>query len=459
MRVGIIGAGPAGAACALALLYGARQRGQQHDVLLIDGKSFVTAGPRGCNMCAGVISVELLDYIRALGVEIPSAVVQREISSHFFEARAGNVRIPKDPASSICTVFRSAGPRGETPDISWSFDNLLLRAAVQGGATHLRVNVAEIHLPISRGAPYRLETADGRVYEVDAVVGAFGVNSALIRQVEQLGFGYRRPQTYHACQAEIPLDPAFIEAYFHNEIKVFSLGLPGMRFGALTPKRRHVTVSVIGKEVGQRDLERFLSHPRVRAHFPDDWQMPASYCHCHPRLPISPARKPVADRFIVIGDAHISRYLKGGIDSAFFTASLAAEMILAGTLSRRELEQGYIRRCYQKYRYDNWFGRILFFANDLISRIPFMTRLGIRLIRDEQTMPTWTARHHTQLLWHIFAGDAPYRQLFFAGIHPRTWLDAVRVIFHRKTVQPEDDTATLPSPADDVGSADTTQAQ
>ena len=39
-------------------------------------------------------------------------------------------------------------------------------------------------------------------------------------------------------------------------------------------------------------------------------------------------------RIGIIGDAHVSRYLKGGIDSALFTGTLAATAIVGGQLTR-----------------------------------------------------------------------------------------------------------------------------
>ncbi|MBI3945492.1 MAG: hypothetical protein HY321_06220 [Armatimonadetes bacterium] len=425
MRVGIIGGGPAGTVCALSLLRGAARRGQRHEVLLFDGKSFLQIGPRGCNMCAGVIPATLLDRLAEMGVPVPPEVIQRTVTGHYFETLAGGVHVPKDPDAKICTVFRSAGPRGSEPLVDQSFDQLLLGGAQAAGAVHIHSHVTEVALPSGADAPFRLRTTDGGQHEVDVVVGAFGVNSALARRFERLGFGYRRPGTYQACQADLPVDDRFLEERHRGEIRIFSLALPGIRFGALTPKRRHVTVTVIGPRPTRADLERFLNHPRVRHHFPEGWELPLLYCTCHPWLPVTAARSPVADRLLVIGDANISRYLKGGIESAFFTGALAAEMILSGRLSRAELVRGYVRPCHARYRYDNLYGRVLFAANDLISRLPLVARAGLWLVDREQRIPDWRARRHTRLLWHIFTGDAPYRRIAREALDPRSLAPAL----------------------------------
>jgi len=288
-----------------------------------------------------------------------------------------------------------------------------------------------VTMPQTSHHPFVITTAGGQTHTVDMLVGAFGVNSGLAKRFEELGFGYRRPRGYHVCQAEISLEPAFIADRFGDEIKIFSLGLPGIRFGALTPKRRHVTVTVIGRHVTRADLERFLAQPGVLRYLPAGWSMPQHCCHCHPHLPVTAARNAAHDRLLVIGDAHIARYLKGGIESAFFTGTLAAEAILAGDLSRAALLQQYIRPCLARYAGDNNWGRLLFSCNDLISRLRPITAAGSWLLRREQQMPRWEDRPHTRMLWHIFAGDAPYRHIALEAISLRAVLAVLHVLVRR----------------------------
>lgn len=415
MRVGIIGGGPAGTICALALRRG--EAGARPAVMLFDGKHFERTGPQGCNMCAGVISGEVLDQLAALGVQVTEGLIQRQVAAHYLETRAGGVRIPAEPGARIYTVFRSAGPRNAAPHSAQGFDALLLEAAEQAGTVLIPAHVTEVELPAAPDAPFRLQ-AGGAWYEVDMLVGAFGVNSVLTRRFSALGFGYRPPTTYHVSQAELPVDPAFIASTFGNEIKIFSLGLPDIRFGALTPKRAHLTVTAIGPQCGLDVLARLLEHPRVRRHLPDDWTMPTVFCHCAPRLPVTTAAHPVADRLLVIGDAHVARYLKGGIGSAIFTARLAARTILAGDLSLRALETGYLHPCREQYGVDNVCGRALFQLNDLMSASPVLARAGRWLIEREDALPDWRDKQHTQILWHIFTGDASYREILRAALHP-----------------------------------------
>ncbi|NCO42664.1 MAG: hypothetical protein GW911_12230 [Armatimonadetes bacterium] len=449
MRIGIIGAGPAGTVCALSLLRAERRLGPEHEVLLFDGKSFLQCGPMGCNMCAGVISESLLDRLAELGAKAPPTLIQRRLTGHYFQTRAGGIHLAGHPESPLCTVFRGVGPQDALPDIDHSFDQFLLQSAMAAGAVHHTANVAEVVLPARPGGAFRLHThgvranthgvranthgvreriAGGEVHEVDVVVGAFGVNSALARRFERLGFGYRRPATFHVCQADLPLDAGFLDRTYGGEIKILSLGLPKIRFGALTPKREHVTVTIIGQHLRRGDLERFLLHPQVRRHFPRNWRLPRSYCHCHPLLPVTAARNPVTDRLLVIGDAHVSRYLKGGIESAFFTGSLAARMILAGRLTREELVQGYVGPCRARYVRDNAYGRLLFRCNDVISHVPLVTAAGLQLLEREQRLPDWQDRPHARILWRIFTGEAPYRTIAREALSPASALTAAAAL-------------------------------
>ena len=438
MRVGVIGGGPAGAICAIELRHGATA-GERPEVLLFDGKSFTQVGPQGCNMCAGVISGEVLAHLARLGVADPGRLIQREVTAHYFENLAGGVHIPREEAS-IFTVFRSAGPRMGEQIIAQSFDYLLMHTAEEAGVAHIPAHISEVEMPASPSAPFRLQTKTGDWYEVDVLVGAFGVNSALGQRFHKLGFGYRPPRTYHVSQAEIPVTADFLAAGSHNVIKVFTLGLPRIHFGALTPKRTHLTATVIGQDLSRKDLERFLTDPRLAPHLPPGWTLPPVYCYCHPRLPVTAARNVVADRLLIIGDAHISRYLKGGIDSAFFTGTLAAQAILAGDLSRRALHRGYVTPCRRRYLLDNACGRLLFLCNDLLSRTPAFARAALWLVEREAARPRWEDRHHTQILWHIFTGDAPYRTILQQAIRPaavgRTLLALARSLLYRKKGTP-----------------------
>ena len=68
-RIAIIGGGPAGTSCALTLLRGARERGREIEVLLIEPKRF----GEHYNQCAGVLTVDesLKELMGELGLQFP----------------------------------------------------------------------------------------------------------------------------------------------------------------------------------------------------------------------------------------------------------------------------------------------------------------------------------------------------------------------------------------------------
>lgn len=414
-RVAIIGGGPAGTACALRLRQGANGSGSDWEVVIFDRKVFLQFGPPGCNMCAGVINETVLQHLEELGVAVPAELIQRHIEGHYFETCWGGLSMPKEPGATLYTVYRGLGPRSLGYDERRSFDQFLLQQAVERGAKHIQATVRTVQAPADRQAPWRVHYGEGHILEAEVVIVACGVNSALPACLEQAGWGYRAPVTMHACQAEIPLEATTVTRSF-REIKVFSLGLPRIWFGAMTPKREHVTVTVVGPHVKRVDLERFLQHPQVFRHFPPGCPMPAAHCSCHPHLPITAARGPVTDRGLVIGDAYISRYLKNGIESALYTGSLAAEAVLQNRLSRAELWHYYVRPCEQRYGWDNHYGRLLFGLHNLVSRSRWLTTARLQMLRQEAEEADWSAKPETQVLWHLFTGSAPYRTIFHQAL-------------------------------------------
>lgn len=428
LRVAIIGAGPAGTFCALHLLHRAHTLGRDIAVTLFDRKLFSSFGPCGCNMCAGVISHTLLRALEGLGLSIGPSLIQREIAGYILETQGGVLRLERPPDSRIYTAYRGMGPRGLEYDERRSFDLFLLRAAVSAGAAHVNRLVADLRLSAGCGSPHRLELDNGETAEADVVVGAFGVNSQLGRRLEALGIGYTAPRVIRAAQAEIPLDPEFIAQRFPAEVRILNLGFPGVRFASLTPKRRHVTVSLVGEAAAGRGLEQFLADPRVRASFPPGWELPAPYCHCAPLLPVTAAGRPRCDGLLAIGDADIARYLKDGIGSAFSTASLAARAILEAGTSAAALREAYYRPSRRRFQRDNLVGKILFAANDILMQSPVAAAALLRVAAWEQRHLPAGARPMSEAFWLMFTGDGPYKAALRKGLRVRMLARLLRAL-------------------------------
>jgi flavin-dependent dehydrogenase len=423
-RIAIVGAGPAGTFFAHFALKLARQKGLQIAVTLFDGKSFMRLGPPGCNMCAGVISETLHARLEEEGIQLPEGRVQRRIDAYHLHTRGFHLPLahPQGKKGAIRTVYRGSGPRfwSETSDIS--FDDFLLNHAKEEGARVIEKVVREIILPSDAEQPVRLLCGSPGSYtehEADLVVGAFGLNTAILEKIVALEFGYRPPRWERAFQAELELGADHIRNRLGNSIHVFSPGTSRIRFAALTPKREHVTVSMIGSRSADiSDLRELLAQPLVRRLFPPGDVLAGQYCRCRPRIAITAAKKPFTDRFVIVGDASCSRYYKNGIESAFITAQFAAEAAFNAGISESALKRHYLGRVERVLIRDNFYGRLLFRTYDLISRNRLFAQTYYLVASSEQREDP-IAQLARQILWDMLTGNAPYRTIFYRTLDPR----------------------------------------
>jgi len=437
-RVSVVGAGPSGSIFASQLLRWAHERSLALDVTLFDEKQFLREGPRGCNLCAGVICSDLLHDLADMGVELPPAYTQRLIEGYRFRTRAGELRMSRAAAHGpIATVYRGNGPPAGSAHAEMSFDELLLQHALKLGAHFIPHRVASVGLPSSRSGRAVVRFRSDSVaepLETDLIVVACGVNSTLPARLEAMKFGYRRPVSHRACQAEIPLPNDFIDARFGGDILLFALGLERIRYVALVPKRGFITLTLIGYgDLAPDDLRSFVRHPELRAEMPQGWEYAGRGCQCFPLMPVRHASGPVADRLVVIGDAAVSRYYKNGIGSAFVTATLAARAALDHGVSADALRRHFWLPARRQIARDNVSGRLLASASDFFTRSDFLSSvyLGacIRAPADR------AARTFHLVNWNMITGDRPYREMLHAAASPAFSLElaksAVRLLARR----------------------------
>jgi flavin-dependent dehydrogenase len=91
-RIAVIGGGPAGSLFSYFLLSMAERVGREIYVDIYEPRNFNLAGPAGCNMCAGVVSETLVQYLAAEGINLPPTVVERGIDSYMLHMDVGSVR-------------------------------------------------------------------------------------------------------------------------------------------------------------------------------------------------------------------------------------------------------------------------------------------------------------------------------------------------------------------------------
>ncbi len=423
-RIAIIGGGPAGTLFAHFALKLAKQKGLEITVTIFDGKNFMKKGPPGCNMCAGVISETLLARLEEEGIRLPEQRVQHRIDGYCFQSTEFGLHLthPLRKREAISTVYRGSGPRYWPNTGEISFDDFLLSYVREEGAQVVEQVVRSLALPTDIDQPVRLSCSSPNAqaeFEADLVVGAFGLNSAIVEKVSDLGFGYRPPRSLHTFQAELRLGADHIETHLGNNIYAFSLGGSRIRFAAFTPKREHITVSIIGfNDVDMADLQELLSHPRVRPLLPPGDVLSRLDCCCRPRAATTSPRKPFTHRVVIIGDASYSRYFKNGLESAFVTAQLAADTAFNSGVSESDFAREYFGRAQQLIVKDNLYGKILFKVHDIGSQHRLMTQAFGLVAGCDRTDDT-TARLARQILWNMITGSIPYRTIFFQGLNPR----------------------------------------
>jgi hypothetical protein len=196
---------------------------------------------------------------------------------------------------------------------------------------------------------------------------------------------------------------------------VFLLDLPRLQFAALVPKGDFVTCVMLGDGIDDELVRRFLTAPEVRACFPAG-ELPATCCHCFPRINVAPAWPPYGDRVLLIGDSGVTRLYKDGIGAAYRTAKAAATTAVLHGVSASAFRRQYEPACRRLTR-DNAIGRVLFRGSHLLQRFRFARGAILRMTRWEQASPERTKRL-SGMLWDLFTGSAPYREVLTRGLHP-----------------------------------------
>jgi flavin-dependent dehydrogenase len=415
-EVGVIGAGPAGTFFALHLLRALEESGRSARITLFDRKTFDDSGPSGCNMCAGAIGDSMVRKLESLGLTLDERVVRRIADGYEIHGRNVTVNVVNPERGAIYTVFRGGGPVATTEERK-SFDQFLLDAAIARGAQFFHKRVEKIQ-PLPDG--FRVETDDGAIRDFDFVVGAFGVNAVITRKLVP---EYKPPTTWHTVQSELPADNNFIVNRLRNRIHIVSALGKEIRFLAVTPKDDFLTLTGIGEHVRIRDLERERAeNPILSGLLPPGTKV---LCHCHPKVPVGIARNPFSDRVAIVGDAFISRYLKNGIESSYDTSRILAEGILRFGVSKKALRDHFYRPCIRQFRYDNFWGKTLFGIYETVLRKGRISDAYLKHAVDSAAGEKGSQAH---ILWSVFAGDAPYREIAREAFAPRSVYELSKTI-------------------------------
>ncbi len=415
-RVAVIGSGPAGSFFSYFLLEMTQRLGMDVHVDIYDPRDFSAIGPAGCNMCGGIISESLVQMLAAEGINLPSAVVQRGIDSYMLHTDFGSVRIDTPlQEKRIAAIHRGTGPRDiDLKQIQWfSFDRHLQNLAANKGAHLVRDRVDS--LSWQDGRP-QLKTRRGALEAYDLLAVAVGVNSASLKIFQELVPSYKPPGTTKTFICEYKLGQETIEAYFGDSMHVFLLNLPRLEFAAIIPKGEYVTVCLLGEDVDEQLIKSFLEAPAVRKCFPPEVSPEVPPCHCSPRINTGAAVQPFGDRFVFIGDSGVTRLFKDGIGAAYRTAKAAAETAVFHGVSSESFRRHYWPTCRQ-IDVDNKIGKAIFAWTRLVQRQPHDIRGILRMVSREQREKGGNPRM-SMVLWDLFTGSAPYREIIMRAIHP-----------------------------------------
>jgi flavin-dependent dehydrogenase len=411
-RVAVIGGGPAGSFFAFFLLKMAEAVDLDVQVDIYEPRAFTRCGPGGCNHCGGIVSESLVQILAAEGINLPPEVVQRGIESYVVHMDAGRVRL-ESPAGEqrIASLYRGAGPR-EGEDSPWeSFDRYLQRLAVERGARVVRKLVAGLEW--QDGIPYLLEP-DGEGAPYDLVAVASGVNSNFLRLLDGSGIPDPEPDTTRTFICEFRSSAEEVARVLGNSMHAFLLDLPRLEFAAFIPKGEFVTMCMLGDDLDQELVDAFLETPEVRRCFPVD--ATPCVCSCSPLINMKGPKQPYADRVVLIGDCGVTRLYKDGIGAAFRTAKAAATAAVFEGISEDAFRRHYAPACNALSK-DNAIGKFLFAFTTVFKHSRLSRRAILRMTRQEQRKPN-EGRHMSSLLWNMFTGSAPYREIFVGALHP-----------------------------------------
>lgn len=376
--VAIIGGGPGGVGCALALQQEAQRLGRDIQIVLFEGKRF----GEHYNQCAGVLSPPCQELLQTFDLSLPADLIQRKIAGYVLYGDREQLYLPEADSEAPSLAVQRA-----------HFDRFLLAQARSRGVEIVQGRVTDVEFHPEGIIVYSWSGT----YRACAVVGAFGLSKAMAACFARR-VGYVPPPFLETLVANFyPNSAEALPDLLGNLIHVFLPRLPRVEFGALIPKSDHLTVILAGWDVSGREMDAFLALPLVRALLPATPHTD----YFKGRFPIGLARRFWGDRYVLIGDAAgLVRPFKGkGINSALFTGRIAAETLLQEGLSRTALAR-FHRRCHELTG-DLWYGRLMRRLAHLSAHLSLDPIL--RLAQQEP--------HLRQLLFDCVSGRETYRNI------------------------------------------------
>jgi len=411
-RVVIIGGGPSGVACALALQRLASKRNRRVSITIVEGKQFV--GERHYNQCVGVLSPPLLSVMKdELDLPFPDHLKRGTISGYVLHSGREELALtgPAAPSVSLRRV---------------QFDAYMLDAARDRGINVLSARGVDMDFH-TKGVVVYTESAS---IEGDVVVGAFGMDEGSAAMFSRLT-RYVPPRALSSVVAKYHPGSEVMHD-FGNSIHAFLPRNTRIEFGGVTPKGDHLTINIAGKSVNIPLMRSFMEQTNVRrvakdldlagTHDPHDLRLFKG------RFPCSLAQGYYGDRYVIVGDAAgLVRAFKGkGVTSGVLTGARAARTILEAGISKPAFKMHY------QAANDDIISDIIYGQAMRRSAI-WMARIGLMeiVVRAARKNPSLQ-----QALYDAVSGEATYRKVLAAGIAPRSVIAVLRDGFKKPKTNP-----------------------
>jgi flavin-dependent dehydrogenase len=396
-HVVIIGGGPGGVACAIALSRLAQSLGREIQVTLYEGKTF--AREQHHNQCVGVVSPPLRRILEdELRIAFPWQLVQRRITAYVLHGERRSLALTDNSDEPSYALRRV------------TFDAYLLEQAEAAGAQIIHSRVTDVEIDSDRVIVY--SESDNR--RADVLVGAFGLDTGTAAVLSR-ATPYRAPRFLDSIVTKIhppgdypEIAPAPAGKIPSGRIHVFLPATPHIEFGAISPKGNHLTVNIAGRRVTAAWMDYFLQGPAHQLLASADCDRPRNPNDFHyfkGRFPISVARHFYGDRYVTIGDAAgLVRAFKGkGINSACLTGLWAARTIMTAGISASAFERSYIPAC-QEILCDIPYGHLVRQVVINASRLRLVDT-GLALAEDHPAL--------RQALFDAVSGHQPYRRIIW----------------------------------------------
>lgn len=374
-----------------------------------------------CNYCAGLVTDLARQTMSGLyEIVIPSNIIKESIYEVVYLNRHGLVAIPL--AAPLTSVLRTNRFKQLGFDDTW-LDSVFTGLKTSASFTaqrNVRVTAVKRKETGRRFSVYFEKAGQDHLLDADFVVLATGLKS--IPQPVIQSFieeeGYRPPELMDACVTEV--NTAAADYYDLGGRVLVVDGVIGDCIVALIPKGKGwLTVTGLGKVLGDHDLERIFQHPSVRRFIRMSRLTESLRCGkiCSANVVLQPGERFFGDGWVMIGDlTGYGRALKDGYFAALQSADLAARTLLFHGPSAAAFRRHYLAPL-KLLSLDNRIGIWLYHLDQMLIN----GRIG-KLVMDGAAAEARRDRYGgliTAALRALFTGELSYKLiagLFVSGL-------------------------------------------